>query len=53
MLPVSCDICQKTFTKRKVTKVPLGEMPLIEKPFPRVAVDQVGPVVPVSESGNR
>jgi transposase InsO family protein len=28
-------------------------MPIIEEPFHRVAVDIVGPIIPVSESGNR
>ena len=49
----SCDICQKTFPKGKVSKVPLGEMPLIKTPFDRVAVDLVGPIAPVTEKGNR
>ena len=50
---MSCDICQKTFPKGKVSKVPLGEMPLIKTPFDRVAVDLVGPIAPVTEKGNR
>ena len=49
----SCDICQKTTKKGKVTKVPLGEMPIIDTPFHRVAVDLIGPIAPVSEKGNR
>lgn len=49
----SCDICQKTFPKGKITKVPLGRMPLIETPFERVAVDLVGPIYPATERGNR
>jgi hypothetical protein len=49
----SCDICQKTFPKGKVQKVPIGDMPLIENPFDRVAVDLIGPINPPSESGNR
>ena len=28
-------------------------MPLIDKPFKRIAVDFIGPVAPVSENGNR
>ena len=36
-----------------MTKVPLGEMPIIEEPFSRVAVDLVGPLAPVSDKGNR
>ena len=33
----SCDICQRTIQKGRVTKVPLGKMPLIDTPFKRVA----------------
>ncbi|XP_038057353.1 uncharacterized protein LOC119728962 [Patiria miniata] len=49
----SCDICQRTVSKGRVTKVPLGEMPLIDTPFKRVAVDIVGPIQPITERGNR
>ena len=34
-------------------KVPLGDMPVIEEPFHRVAIDLIGPIIPVSERGNR
>ena len=49
----SCDVCQKTIPRGKIGKVPLGQMPLIEEPFKRIAVDLVGPIYPVSEKGNR
>ena len=49
----SCDICQKTIPKGRVTKVPLGETPLIDAPFERVAVDLIGPITPLSDSGHR
>ena len=49
----SCDICQKTYPKGRVPKIPIGEMPLIDTPFARVAVDLVGPIHPPSEKGNR
>ncbi len=49
----SCDMCQRTIPKGKVTKVPLGKMPMIETPFKRIAVDIVGPIHPVSDRGNR
>ncbi|XP_071842666.1 uncharacterized protein [Apostichopus japonicus] len=49
----SCDICQRTSDKGRVTKVPLGHMPLIDTPFKRVAVDIVGPISPTSKHGNR
>ncbi|XP_069108942.1 uncharacterized protein [Argopecten irradians] len=49
----SCDVCQKTISKGRVTKVPLGTMPLIDVPFQRVAVDIVGPLKLVTDRGNR
>ena len=49
----SCDICQRTITKGRVTKVPLGKMPLIDVPFKRIAIDIVGPIHPKTGSGNR
>ena len=49
----SCDVCQKTVSKGSVPKVPLEKMPLIDKPFKRVAIDLVGPISPLSEEGHR
>lgn len=49
----SCDICQRTTPKGRTTKVPLGEMPLIDVPFQRVSVDLVGPIHPATDRGNR
>lgn len=49
----SCAVCQKTVSKGKVSKVPLGYMPLIDTPFERVAVDLVGPIFPATERGHR
>jgi len=49
----SCDICQRTITKGRVAKVPLEKMPLIDTPFQRVAIDLVGPIAPVTDSGHR
>ena len=49
----SCDVCQKTTAKGFVPRVPLGDMPLIDMPFRRVAVDLVGPISPPSEKGHR
>ena len=43
----SCDVCQKTVSKGSVPKVPLEKMPLIDKPFKRVAIDLVGPISPL------
>ena len=49
----SCDICQRTVHKGRITKVPLGATPLIDTPFDRIAVDIVGPIVPCSARGHR
>ncbi|XP_033756184.1 uncharacterized protein LOC117338928 [Pecten maximus] len=49
----SCDVCQRTFPKGRVTKVPLGVIPLIGTPFQRVAIDLVGPLQPATDRGNR
>ncbi len=49
----SCDICQRTIPKGRVTKVPLGTMPLIDIPFSRVIIDLVGPIFPTSGRGHR
>ena len=43
----------ESFLNGNVTRVPHGEMPLMEEPFIRVAVDLIGPWSPVSEEGNR
>ncbi len=49
----SCDVCQKTCPKGKVSKVPIGTMPIIDTPFKRVGVDLVGPIHPRTEKGNK
>ena len=49
----SCDICQRTFQKGKIPKVPLQKMPPIGEPFKRIGMDLVGPIFPASESGKR
>ena len=49
----SCDICQRVSPKGRVPKVPLGEMPLIDVPFKRVAADLIGPIEPRSSSGKK
>ena len=49
----SCDICQRTMLKGRLPKVPLQNMPIIDTPFKRVAIDLVGPINPVSERGHR
>ena len=52
----SCDVCQKTVTKRSIPHAPLGEMSLIDLPFKRVAIDLVKTIraiTPASEKGHR
>ena len=49
----SCDMCQRTIPKGRVSRVPLGDMPIIDTPFERVAVDLVGPIKPVTDRGHR
>ena len=34
-------------------RAPLGDMPLIDQPFKREAIDLVGPVEPASDKGHR
>ena len=40
----TCDICQKTAPKGRVAPVPLQNMPVIETPFNRIAIDIIGPL---------
>ena len=49
----SCYICQRTFPKGKVSRVPLVKMPLIDTPIEMVAVDLVGPISHVKDRGDR
>ncbi|XP_068205170.1 uncharacterized protein [Palaemon carinicauda] len=49
----SCDICQKTISKGRVTKVLLGKLPIIATPFKRVSVDIIGNIHLPSEKGHQ
>nr|XP_054761218.1 uncharacterized protein LOC129267596 [Lytechinus pictus] len=49
----SCDICQRTISKGRVPRVPLGKMPIIDVPFKRIAVDLIGPIQPITSRKNR
>ncbi|KAJ8050799.1 hypothetical protein HOLleu_04137 [Holothuria leucospilota] len=49
----SCNVCQRTITKGRVPKVPLGDMPIIDTPFERIAIDLVGPIKPATDRGHR
>ena len=44
-----CDICRRVVPKGNVTRVPFGEMPRMEEPFSRVAMDVIGPLSPGSD----
>lgn len=37
----SCDVCQKTVAKGRVSALPLGKMPVIDRPFSRIALDLI------------
>ena len=41
---LSYDVCQRTVPKGKVSKVSLGKITIIDKPFKRFSVDLIGPV---------
>ena len=47
---LSCDTCQRTSPKGKVSKVPLGQVAIFQPAFKRVAIDLIGPIIPMSES---
>ena len=49
----SCEICQKTVHKGTVPRAPLQNIPLVDIPFKRVAIDIVGPIRPASEEGHQ
>ena len=47
----SCEVCQRNSSGRPA-KVPLVNLPLIDTPFARIAMDLIGPL-PKSKKGNR
>ena len=49
----SYDFCPKIVPRRSVPRAPLGDMPLIDQPFKKVAVDLVGLFAPASNKGHR
>ncbi|CAC5413817.1 unnamed protein product [Mytilus coruscus] len=49
----SRDICQRTVPKGKQIRAPFGTTPINDVPFRRLAVYIVGPLVPVTDKGNR
>jgi len=48
----SCDICQKTAHKGHTRSVPFQPMPVIDKPFQKMAIDLIGPLQQ-SDRGHR
>ena len=49
----SCDVYQKTVARGSVPQAPLRDMPSIDQPFKRVAIDLVGPIALASDKGHR
>ena len=49
----SCDVREKTVAGGSVPRAPLGDMPLIDQPFKRVAIDPEGPIAQASDKGPR
>ena len=49
----SCDICQCTVNRGSAKRVPVQLMPLIDTPFHKVAIDLIGPLVPVTDRKHR
>ncbi|KAH3777801.1 hypothetical protein DPMN_179249 [Dreissena polymorpha] len=47
--PFSHDAAMKTLAFVPLREVPLGEIPRIDTPFKRVAIDIVGPIHPVTD----
>ena len=45
----SCDVYQMTVARGSVPRAPLGDMPLIDQLFKRVAIDLVGPIAPACD----
>ena len=49
----SCDVCQKTVARGSLPRASLGDIPLIDQPFKKVAIDLVGLITPASDKGHR
>ena len=49
----SFDICQRAVKKSSVSRASLHSVPVVGITFEKVAVDLIGPIVPVSDRGNR
>ena len=49
----SCDVCQRTIHRGRVSKAPLQKLPIISVPFQRIGVDLIGPIITAASSGKR
>src|ERR1043165_2030263 len=49
----TCDVCQRLGKGAKKARAPLLNLPVIDKPFTRIAMDIVGPLETCEKSGNR
>ena len=49
----SCDVCQRTIHRGRVSKAPLQKLPIISVPFQRIGVDLIEPIIPAASSGKR
>lgn len=49
----TCDTCQRTVPRGRIPPAPLQQMPAIDVPFKRIAIDLVGPFKPASARGHR
>ena len=49
----TCDVCQRLGKGNKKARAPLINLPVIDKPFSRIAMDIVGPLETCEKSGNR
>ena len=41
----SCDVCQRTIHRGRVSKALLQKLPIIRVPFQRIGVDLIGPII--------
>ena len=49
----SCDVCQRLGKGAKVNRAPLINLPVISRPWSKISVDIVGPLLKCKTSGNR
>ena len=49
----TCELCQKMTSKGRTPKAPLQKVPIVTEPFRKISIDLVGPLIPVTDNGNR